>query len=375
MKPASAATKIRNGKIDISAASDTWLARAKPSSLLRWVTESTTTTRHCLNHEPSVSSIDTLRLIVAGTAFHRRPGSDTVPITIRQILPDAVTDTPRTILITGCSSGIGHHAAHGLKALGWRVFAAARKPADVDRLAEEGLEAVRLDYVDEESIAIAVDQVLAATGNRLEALFNNGGYAQAGALEDLETGHLRAQFETNLFGWHALTRRVIPIMRRQGHGRIVFCSSILGLVPALFRGAYVASKYAVEGYADTLRNELHDAGIKVVLIEPGPIRSNFRVAAIDNIHQTIAIDESIHSKAYRRDLSGRKDSHTSDPFRRGPDAVLKKLVRALDAANPRARYPVTIPAHIGATLKRVLPTRTMDRIVRRARRRPKSETS
>jgi NAD(P)-dependent dehydrogenase (short-subunit alcohol dehydrogenase family) len=181
----------------------------------------------------------------------------------------------RTILITGCSSGIRHHVAGGLKKRGWRVFAAARKEADRERLAGEGFEAVRLDYTDAGSIAAALDAVLAKTGGKLDALFNNGGYAQAGALEDLSTDLVRAQFEVNFFGWHELTRRVIPVMRRQGFGRIVFCSSVLGYMSVRYRGAYSASKYAVEAMADTLRLELHGSGIRVVLIEPGPIASRF----------------------------------------------------------------------------------------------------
>ena len=280
-----------------------------------------------------------------------------------------MTQRTRTILITGCSSGIGYHAAHGLRERGWRVFAAARKGADVARLAGEGLDSVHLDYADGASIATAVDRVLGDTGGRLDALFNNGGYAQPGAIEDLDTDLLRVQFEANFFGWHDLTRRVIPTMRQQGRGRLVFCSSILGLVAARYRGAYVASKHALEGYADTLRVELHGAGIAVVLIEPGPITSNFRLNAIDTIRRTIDIDRSVHGDAYRRDLSGRKEGHTKDPFRRGPEAVLKKLVHALESPKPRPRYPVTIPAHIGAFLDRVLPTRTMDRIVGRTRKR------
>jgi NAD(P)-dependent dehydrogenase (short-subunit alcohol dehydrogenase family) len=279
-----------------------------------------------------------------------------------------VTETDRTILITGCSSGIGHHAAHGLKDCGWRVFAAARKEADVARLAGEGLESLLLDYADEASIAHSVDHVLGETGGRLDALFNNGGYAQAGAIEDLDTDLLRAQFQANVFGWHDLTRRVIPVMRRQGSGRLVFCSSILGLVGARYRGAYVASKHAIEGYADTLRTELHGTGVAVVLIEPGPITSNFRVNAIDNIGRTVDIERSIHGDAYRRDLAGRTGGHTNTPFRLGPDAVLKKLIHALDSPRPRARYPVTIPAHVGSVLKRILPTRAMDRIVRGGRK-------
>ena len=275
--------------------------------------------------------------------------------------------TTRTILITGCSSGIGHHAAHGLKERGWRVFAAARKPADVTRLADEGLESVLLDYADEPSIAAGLAEVLGRTGGRLDALFNNGGFAQAGAIEDIDTAMMRAQFQANFFGWHDLTRQVIPVMRRQGHGRLVFCSSVLGFVGARYRGAYVASKYAIEGYADTLRAELHGTGIAVVLIEPGPITSNFRINAIDNISRTIDIDASIHG----RFLSPRPRRSPKGAYRH---AVPTRAGRGIEAADsrarqpqPSARYRVTIPTHIGAVLKRMLPTRAMDRIVRGGR--------
>ena len=275
-----------------------------------------------------------------------------------------LTESPRTILITGCSSGIGHHAAIGLRRRGWRVFATARRQADVGRLADAGLESLRLDYADEESIKAALDDVLSRTGGRLDALFNNGGYAQAGAIEDVDTTAMRAQFEANFFGWHELTRRVIPVMRRQGSGRLVFCSSVLGFVGARYRGAYVASKHAVEGYADSLRLELHGTGIAVVLIEPGPIASNFRQNAVANIDRTIDIDESVHSETYRRDLAERRDGHTHTRFRLGPDAVLKTLVKALDSTDPRPRYRVTVPTRAAAILKRILSTRMMDRIVR-----------
>lgn len=275
-----------------------------------------------------------------------------------------LSETPRTILITGCSSGIGHHAAHGLKERGWRVFAAARKPADVARLSEEGLESLALDYADPSSIGLGFAHVMEQTGGRLDALFNNGGFAQAGAIEDIDTDLMRAQFETNFFGWHELTRLAIPVMRRQGHGRLVFCSSVLGFLGARYRGAYVASKHAVEGYADTLRLELHGTGIAVVLIEPGPIASAFRANAVENTRGTIDIDASVHRDSYRRDLADRPDGHAPTPFRRGPDAVFRQLVRALDSRNPRPRYRVTVPTHVGALLKRLLPTRLMDRILR-----------
>jgi NAD(P)-dependent dehydrogenase (short-subunit alcohol dehydrogenase family) len=273
----------------------------------------------------------------------------------------------RTILITGCSSGIGHHAAHGMKARGWRVFATARSEGDVARLVDEGFEALRLDYADEASVAAALEAVLGATGGTLDALFNNGGYAQPGAIEDLDTSLFRAQFEANVFGWHDLTRRVIPAMRRQHHGRIVFNSSVLGFVAARFRGAYVASKHAIEGYADTLRIELRGSGINVVIIEPGPIESRFRTTAVAH-SEGIDIAGSVHREAYQRDLAGRREGQAEDRFRKGPEAVLKALVHAVESKRPRARYRVTTPTRVAAFLKRVLPTRAMDRIVGGVRR-------
>jgi NAD(P)-dependent dehydrogenase (short-subunit alcohol dehydrogenase family) len=273
----------------------------------------------------------------------------------------------RTILITGCSSGIGHHAARGMKARGWRVFAAARSDGDVERLAEEGFEALRLDYADAASIAAAVEAVLTATGGTLDALFNNGGYAQPGAIEDLDTTLFRAQFEANVFGWHDLTRRIVPVMRRQGHGRIVFNSSVLGFVAARFRGAYVASKHAIEGYADTLRIELRGSGIDVVIIEPGPIESRFRANAVAHA-EDIDVAGSVHREAYQRELAGRREGHSEDRFRKGPEAVLKALVHAVESKRPRARYRVTTPTKVAALLKRILPTRAMDRIVGGVRR-------
>lgn len=273
----------------------------------------------------------------------------------------------RTILITGCSSGIGHHAAHGMKARGWRVFATARREVDVARLRDEGLEAFRLDYADPASIAAGLEVVLTESGGTLSALFNNGGYAQPGAIEDLDPLLFRAQLETNVVGWHDLTRRAIPVMRREGHGRLVFNASVLGFVPARFRGAYVASKHAIEGYADTLRIELGGSGIAVAIIEPGPIESRFRVNAIHHV-EGLDIAGSVHREAYERDLAGRKDGHAEDRFRQGPEAVLKALVHAVEAKRPRAHYRVTVPTRVAAVLKRLLPTRAMDRIVGGVRR-------
>ena len=270
----------------------------------------------------------------------------------------------RTILITGCSSGIGHDAAHGLAARGWRVFAACRQEADCARLRDEGLESVRLDYTDTASIADAAGTVLDATGGRLDALFNNGAHAMPGAVEDLPTDALRAVFEANFFGWHELTRRVIPAMRAQGHGRIVQCSSVLGLVVAPWRGAYNATKFALEGLTDTLRIEMRGTGIHVVLIEPGPITSRIRQNAIPHFERWVDWERSPRADQYRKTLLKRLyETRGPDRFELPPAAVTKKLVRALESSNPAPRYYVTTPTYLAGALRRALPTRALDRLL------------
>jgi len=271
----------------------------------------------------------------------------------------------RTILITGCSSGIGLCCAHGLRARGWRVFATARKPADVERLAAEGLESLPLDLADSASLNAAVDEILARSGGRLDALFNNGAYGQPGAVEDLSREVLREQFETNVLGWHELTRRVLPVMRRQGHGRIVCNSSVLGFVALRYRGAYTASKYAIEGLADTLRLELRGTGIHVSLLEPGPIESRFRANALLAYRRNIDADRSVHREAYRRMEQRLGKQGPAVPFTLPPEAVLKKLVHAIENPRPRPRYYVTFPTWLFGTLKRLLSTRLLDRLLYR----------
>jgi NAD(P)-dependent dehydrogenase (short-subunit alcohol dehydrogenase family) len=270
-----------------------------------------------------------------------------------------------SILITGCSSGIGACAARTLKKRGWRVFATARKPEDIARLRDEaGVESLYLDYAEPASIAAAAGQVLAATDGKLTALFNNGGYGQPGAVEDVRPEVLRAQFEANVFGWHDLTRRLIPAMRAQGHGRIVHCSSVLGLMAAPYRGAYCASKFAVEALADTLRMELAGTGIHVALIEPGPIASRFVEHAIEAYRRNIDLENSAHSEIYRTRIA-RMEAGGQQTFKRPPDAVVAKLVHALESPRPRARYYVTWPTHMVAFLRRMLPTRLLDAIAAR----------
>ena len=270
----------------------------------------------------------------------------------------------KKILITGCSSGIGYHAAHGLRARGWRVFASCRAQADCDRLRGEGFEAPRIDYSDEASIESGMLEVLDATGGRLDALFNNGAYACPGLVEDLPRGALREIFEANVFGWHDLTRRVIPVMRAQGHGRIVQNSSVLGLVAIGWRGAYVSTKFAIEGLTDTLRIEMRDTGIHVSLIEPGPVTSKIRENARAPFERWLDWENSVRSDEYRDKLRPRLyGDYSKDRFELPPDAVTKKLIHALEAQRPRARYYVTTPTHLMGTLRRVLPTRALDWII------------
>ena len=270
----------------------------------------------------------------------------------------------RSILITGCSSGIGYDAAHGLAARGWRVFATCRKQNDCVRLRTEGLESFVLDYADEASVSAALAQVLAATGGTLDALFNNGAFALPGAAEDLPRAGLREVFETNVFGWHDLTRQVIPVMRAQGAGRIVNCSSVLGLVCAPWRSAYNASKFAVEGLSDTLRLEMRGTGIEIVLIEPGPITSKIRQNATIAFEKWIDWENSARADAYRTTLLKRLyDKPGKDRFELPASAVTRKLVHALESPRPRARYFVTTPTYIMAALKRLLPTRALDWIL------------
>lgn len=270
----------------------------------------------------------------------------------------------RSILITGCSSGIGLDAARTLHARGWRVLATCRHQADCDRLTSEGLESFRLDLADEESIAAAVAEVVARTGGTLDALYNNGAFACPGAVEDIPRGALREIFETNLFGTHDLTRRVIPLMRAQGHGRIVNCSSVLGLVGATWRGAYVSTKFALEGLSDVLRLEMRGTGIEVILIEPGPIATKIRENAVAHFERWIDWENSARRDQYVA-LRGRLyDKKTKkDAFELGPEAVTAKLIHALESPRPRARYYVTTPTYIAGFLRRILPTRLLDRAI------------
>lgn len=271
----------------------------------------------------------------------------------------------RNILITGCSSGIGEACALGLRARGWRVFATARRDSDLEHLEAAGLEGLYLDYAVPAAVASCAEEVARRTGGRLDALFNNGAYGQPGAVEDLRREVLEEQFACNVFGWHQLTRACLPLMRANGSGRIVHCSSVLGLVALKWRGAYNASKFAVEALADTMRLELRGTGIFVSLIEPGPIRSRFTEHALEAFRRNIDENGSHYKQAYERQRA-RLGRGGSNRYKLGPEAVLDKLVHAVESPRPHARYFVTRPTAYLAVARRVLPQRLLDFVLNKA---------
>lgn len=271
----------------------------------------------------------------------------------------------KTILITGCSSGIGYTCALGLRERGWRVFATARKTDDINRLQSLGFEALYLDYTDRASIDACVSEVSKRTNGKLQALFNNGAYGQPGAVEDLTRDTLEAQFQANVFGWHQLATSCLPLMRANGSGRIVQNSSVLGLVAMKWRGAYNASKFAIEALSDTMRLELRDANIKVVLIEPGPITSRFTEHALQAFDRNIDVANSHYQGAYEAQRA-RLGKGGSNRFKLPPEAVLKKLIHALESRRPHARYYVTTPTCIMAIARRLLPQRILDYVLNKA---------
>lgn len=271
----------------------------------------------------------------------------------------------KVILITGCSSGIGLYCAAKLKQQGYRVFATARKEKDVKLLIEQGFESICLDLSQSESIQQALSTILKKTNNQIDVLFNNGAYGQPGATEDLSRDVMREQFETNLFGTMELTNSVIPIMRKQGYGKIIHNSSVLGFISLPFRGAYNASKYALEGFADTQRLELFGSGISISLIEPGPILSKFRENAFQNFIKNIDKKNSHYKERYKKMEKHFSKQGAAVPFTLTCDAVYKKLIHAIEAKSPKARYYVTFPTYLFGYLKRVLGTKAMDWVLRK----------
>lgn len=266
----------------------------------------------------------------------------------------------KVVLVTGCSTGIGACVAGGLRERGYRVLATARNEADLKRLSDTGLESIQLDLTDSASIREAADEALERSDGGIYGLFNNAGFGQPGAVEDISRRALREQFETNVFGTHELTCRIIPAMRARSKGRIIQNSSILGLVAMPFRGAYNASKFALEGLSDTLRQELRGSGIQVSIIEPGPVLSHFRANALAAFHRHVDSRNSTHRETYAALQARLEKKGPTAAFTLPPEAVLKKVIHALEARRPRARYPVTVPAHAFSWLRRILPVRWLD---------------
>jgi len=274
-------------------------------------------------------------------------------------------NSSKTILITGCSTGIGHTTAIELRKRGHTVIASARKEDDVFRLQQEGFTAIQLDLADSNSIRHAVDSAIKLTDGKIDALFNNGAFGQPGAVEDLTRDVLRFQFETNLFGTHELTNLIIPLMRQQGHGRIIYNSSILGLVAMRYRGAYNASKFALEGLADTLRLELYGTNIHISLIEPGPILSDFRKNSFALYKKNINTAHSHHQEIYQTLEARLQKEGAAVPFTLPSTAVTEKVIHALEAKRPRLHYYVTFPTYLFGFLKRILPTPWLDTLLRK----------
>ena len=289
---------------------------------------------------------------------------------VKNILP-ITKETPimsQSILITGCSSGIGLDAALTLSQRGWRVFASCRNKADVLRMTDEfGLESVLIDYEDQDTIEAGFQEVLAATGGRLDALFNNGAYAIPGAVEDLPTAALRQIFEANFFGWHHLTRLALPVMRAQGHGRILQNSSVLGFAALRYRGAYNATKFALEGLTDTIRLETDHPHIHFSLIEPGPIRTKIRENSVPHFKKWITVKGSAHEQLYEKALIPRLTAINppKDMFELEADAVTKDVIHALESPRPRIRYRITMATKLMMIAKRLLSSRQMDKLAHR----------
>ena len=263
------------------------------------------------------------------------------------------------IVITGCSSGIGLETALYLKKRMIKVYPTARRQEDVEKLKEIGFEdAIYLDVTKPDSIKSVINRVLELDG-KIDVWFNNAGYGQLGAIEDVPTNVLKEQFETNVFGLHEATRQIIKVFREQGYGKVIQHSSILGLVSLPFRGAYNASKYAIEGLSDTLRLELTNTDIYVVLLNTGPIKSNFRKNAIASLDK-IDINSSIFKEKYIEAKEGRSKRV---PFSLTPDAVASVVHKIILSPKPEPRYYITKASYILAFAKRLLPTSLLDRLL------------
>ncbi len=270
------------------------------------------------------------------------------------------------VLITGCSSGIGFYCLNELsKDENYKVYGTCRSEEDFKLLSERGLEVFMLESNSSESVHKCMRQVLSKSGGKLDVLFNNIGYGQPGAVEDLSRDVMREQFETNVFGVMELSSLAMRVFREQNSGKLIFNSSILGFAAMAYRGAYNASKFALEGFADTMRQEVMGSGIDVVLIEPGPILSKFRQTALGKFKKNIDIEKSFHKETYQKTLK-RLESTEDTPFTLGADAVFEVLMQAIKAKKSKARYKVTFPTKLFWYLMKILPTKILDKLLLKA---------
>ena len=270
----------------------------------------------------------------------------------------------KSVLVTGCSTGIGAYCARQLHAEGWQVFATARKPEDIEQLRQDGVEAFYLNYAEPESIAALADTIIERTNGTLYGLFNNGGYAQPGAVEDLPVDALRAQFEANVFGYLDLTNRLVPHMIARGEGRIIIHSSVLGFTPMRWSGAYNASKFALEGLYGSMSGELRDTGVKVSLLETGPVESKIGENSLLHYQKWLEGKESRHTALYEERLAEMAKPSDSGigKFRKGPDAVYKRVNHALTSPKPKPRYFITMPTYGMGIAQRILTSKAFLRL-------------
>ena len=273
----------------------------------------------------------------------------------------------KSILITGCSSGIGYETAVYLSAKGWNVIATCRKLKDVKKISDLGIKCFQLDYSSEKSMDTALKKLLLETDGSLDAVFNNGAFALPGAIEDIPSEGMKEIFQTNFFGWHYLIRKIIPIMRKQGYGKILQCSSILGFITLSYRGPYNATKWALEGYTDTLRMELEGTGINVISIRPGPIKTLIRENSFNYFKKWVDWENSILDKHYKNVLIPKLKDDSDSLFNhlfelKGKD-VAKVVFQSLESKKPRFNYNITIPTKLMAIFVRILPKKSLQKFL------------
>ncbi len=281
-------------------------------------------------------------------------------------------DVSKAVLITGCSSGIGRATAERLAGNGWTVYATARRPESIEDLGSVGCKLLALDVCDEASMRVAVTAVEQAEG-AVGVLVNNAGYSQSGPVEEVPLDSVRRQFETNVFGLVRMIQLVLPGMRGQGFGRIVNVSSMGGKLTFPGFGFYHATKYSVEAISDALRFEVRPFGVHVAVIEPGLIKTRFGETAAGSVSYPAPEDGpyAAFNRALVKQTAGAYEGAMSR-LAAGPEAVAKKIEKAISSRRPRTRYPVTASARILMTQRRLLPDRAWDAVMRSQIKAPKA---